>query len=90
MASSLRRKGRKMTMMESYILARKLIKIERKVDEDMDKTRQFIEDHKFELIFAAGVIFAYRLGFKHGYETADNAMTRLINETSKALSITKF
>lgn len=56
----------------------------------MDKIKQFCIDHKKEIAVTAAIIFSYRLGFKHGCEATDNAVSNLFKEAAKSMNITKF
>ena len=50
---------------------------------EMEKAKDFVVEHKKEILCAAGLIFVYNLGFKRGYRTAENAVTYFVNEVAK-------
>lgn len=56
----------------------------------MDKTKSWIMEHKKELLIGAGIIFIYRLGFKHGCEATDKAVCNLFKEAAKTMEVTRF
>lgn len=56
----------------------------------MEKTKSWIMEHKKELLIGAGIIFIYRLGFKHGCQATDNAVCNLFKEAAKTMEVTRF
>lgn len=56
----------------------------------MEKTKSWIMEHKKELLIGAGIIFIYRLGFKHGCKATDKAVCNAFDEAVKALEVTRF
>lgn len=56
----------------------------------MKNFKEFCIEHKKEIVITAAIIFAYRLGFNRGYETADNAMKSLIKEAYNTIHIRNF
>ena len=64
-------------------------KITRK-ESEMEKTKSWIIEHKKELLIGAGIIFIYRLGFKHGCQATDNAVCNLFKEAAKTMEVTRF
>lgn len=51
-----------------------------------DKVKQFVVDHKKEIMYVSASIFIYRLGFKRGVKTTENAIVHFCNEAAKATS----
>ena len=51
-----------------------------------DKVKQFVVDHKKEIIYVSAGIFIYRLGFRKGVTTTENAVIHFCNEAAKATS----
>lgn len=79
-----------MNIIEAYILARKLMMVERKVNQNMEKIKAFVMEHKKEILVTAGIIFVYRVGFKHGCRATDKAVSHLFEEAAKAMQIKSF
>ena len=52
----------------------------------MDKIKEFISDHRKELIIGGGLIFAYKLGFNAGCKSTDKAVKKFIKEFNKTFS----
>ena len=51
-----------------------------------DKVRQFVSDHKKEIIYVSISVFIYRLGFKRGVKTTEDAVIHFCNEAAQATS----
>lgn len=73
-------------MIKAYILARKIRKVEKK----MDKVKEWAEQHKVDIVIGLAIVMAYRLGFKAGCRATDNAVSHLFKEASKVIEVTKF
>ena len=56
----------------------------------MEKAKQFIKDHKKELIISGGLIFAYKLGFYRGCKATDKAVTAFVNKLIEIVQIEHF
>lgn len=52
--------------------------------------KEWLMEHKKELIIGAGIIFTYRLGFRHGCQATDNAVCNLFKEAAKTMEVTRF
>jgi hypothetical protein len=57
---------------------------------EMEKTKSWIMEHKKEILIGAGIVFIYRLGFKHGCEATDKAVSNLFEEAKKATGVSIF
>ena len=85
MASSLmEREG--MGIVEAYILARKIQKAERKVENDMNEIKEFIQKHKTEILIGTGIIFVYKVGFNMGCKASDRAVNNLVKEAARSMT----
>ena len=56
----------------------------------MEKVKEWVSNHKKEIIVGAGIIFIYRLGFKHGCQATDKAVSNLFKEAAKTMEVTRF
>lgn len=56
----------------------------------MDKVKDWVMEHKKEIAIGTAIIFAYRLGFKHGCQATDKAVNNLFKEAAKAMEVTRF
>ena len=50
---------------------------------EMEKVKEFVLNHKNEIIFVSTAVVAYRIGFKTGVKTVDKAITHLVKEAAK-------
>ena len=57
----------------------------KKGKEKMDKVKNFVVEHKNEIILASVALFSYKIGFKRGFDSAQNAITHLCNEAAKVM-----
>lgn len=55
-----------------------------------DKVKQFISDHKKEILFAATGLMIYRIGFRNGFNASERAINNIFDQASKAMEVTKF
>ena len=74
-----------MTTHEQHVLS-SLVKAERKKKMEqttIDKFKQFVVDHKKEIIYLSTAVLFYRIGFNKGVKTTENAVIHFCNEISK-------
>lgn len=57
---------------------------------EMEKVKEWVSNHKKEIVVGAGIIFVYRLGFKHGCQATDKAVSNLFKEAAKTMEVSRF
>lgn len=57
---------------------------------EMEKIKQFVEDHKKEIIVVSAGIIIYSLGFKKGFNSAKEGMNYIFDQAAKTLEVNKF
>ena len=61
---------------------------------NLDKFKDWIVEHRKEIIISGAIIFAYRCGFRNGCKATDRAVTKVFKNLdafiTKTLKITKF
>ena len=74
-----------MTTLKDFQKAWIIYQYYKKGKAEMDKIKEFVTTHKNEIILASVAIVAYRIGFKKGMKTTENAVTHLFDEASKVV-----
>ena len=64
----------------------KVYRVYKKGKRQMDKAKEWIENHKIELAVVGSFVIGYKLGFKRGCKATDRAVSRLINELDRVAS----
>ena len=61
----------------------------KKGKEKMDKVKQFVSDHKKEIIFVTAVVFSYRIGYKSGFNASERAINNIFKQAGKVMEVSK-
>lgn len=56
----------------------------------MEKVKAFVTKHSKEIFIGAGLVVAYRIGFKHGCIASNVAVANICQEAGKVLEVGKF
>lgn len=51
----------------------------------VDKVKQFVTDHKKEILFACSGIFIYKLGFHNGFNASERAVNNIFEKASRTI-----
>lgn len=73
-------------MIEDFRQFLKIYRMYKKGKRTMDKVKEFIKEHKTELMYASAAILIYSIGFRRGIKVSERAVTHLCNEAAKAVS----
>lgn len=76
-------------MIEDFRQFLKIYRMYKKGKHTMDKVKEFVNEHKKELMYAAGIIMIYSLGFRRGVKTSERAIVHFCNEAAKATGVSK-
>lgn len=55
----------------------------------MDEIKDFIKEHKKEIIFVGSGLVIYHVGFNRGFKTAKNAISHVFDEAARTLPIVR-
>ena len=55
----------------------------------MDDIKDFIKEHKKEIIFVGSGLVIYHVGFNRGFKTAKNAISHVFDEAARTLPIVR-
>ena len=50
----------------------------------MDKTKEFVKDHKKDIIFAACCIVIYKIGWRRGWKSYKNVVNSVLKTLDKS------
>lgn len=77
------------TMIKDFRKAWIIYQYYKKGVEEMEKVKQFIEDHKKEIIFVSAIILSYRVGYKTGFGASERAINNVFKQASKVMEVSK-
>ena len=56
----------------------------------MEEVKNFIKNHKKEIILVASGVIIFNIGFRSGYKLSLKAIDRLVTDCVKTMDVTKF
>ena len=53
----------------------------------METIKNFVKDHKKEILVVSSGVLIYSIGFKHGFRSAERGMTYIFEEAARTLPV---
>lgn len=76
-------------MIEDFRQFLKVYRMYKKGKMKMEKFKEFVSEHKRELMCVASGVIIYHIGFNRGFKMAKNAITHVFDEAARTLPIAK-